>query len=215
MTLNQTTDSQLKELMLEVIKKQKPENTKQLINLMQERHGILPEKTNNLLIELENEDRVHFTKEESSTYSSAKTYVLSKKTLWYWATVVLVVATTITIFAIPDSDYPLVYLRIALGILFVFFFPGYAFVRFIFPAKLPKSFAGLTRVQIETTSENTNNVEHVALSVGLSLAFVSIVGLILNYTPEGITLTSTTLLLLSLTVVFATAAIARAYKIKQ
>jgi uncharacterized membrane protein len=48
----------------------------------------------------------------------------------------------------------------------------------------------------------------------MSLALTPIVGLILNYTPWGITLTPITLSLLALTTVFATAAILREHQSK-
>ena len=59
-----------------------------------------------------------------------------------------------------------------------------------------------------------DTIERVALSLGMSLALVPIVGLILNYTPWGIRLTPITLSLLALTIVFATAAILREYQAK-
>ena len=59
-----------------------------------------------------------------------------------------------------------------------------------------------------------DNIERVALSLGMSLALVPIVGLILNYTPWGIRLTPIPLSLLALTIIFATAALLREYQAK-
>lgn len=64
-------------------------------------------------------------------------------------------------------------LRIILGLPFVLFFPGYALMVALFPSK--------TRMA---------GIERVALSFGLSIAVVSLIGLILNYTPWGIRLES-------------------------
>jgi uncharacterized membrane protein len=64
-------------------------------------------------------------------------------------------------------------LRIILGLPFVLFFPGYALMVALFPSK--------TRI---------SGIERVALSFGLSIAVVSLIGLILNYTPWGIRLES-------------------------
>jgi uncharacterized membrane protein len=66
----------------------------------------------------------------------------------------------------------------------------------------------------KTSSENLDTIERIALSIGMSLALTPIVGLILNYTPWGITLTPITLSLLALTTVFATAAILREHQSK-
>jgi len=62
-------------------------------------------------------------------------------------------------------------LRLALGLPFVLFFPGYVFNAALFPRK-----------------NNLDSLERVALSFGLSIALVPLIGLILNYTPWGIRL---------------------------
>jgi len=62
-------------------------------------------------------------------------------------------------------------LRIALGALFVLFFPGYMLIAAVFPRK-----------------DTLDGIERLALSFGLSIAIVPLIGLILNYTPWGIRL---------------------------
>lgn len=61
--------------------------------------------------------------------------------------------------------------RITLGLPFLLFFPGYVLIAALFPKR--RSLGG---------------VERVALSFGLSIAVVPLIGLILNYTPWGIRL---------------------------
>ena len=61
--------------------------------------------------------------------------------------------------------------RIVLGLIFVLFFPGYTLIAAVFPKR-----------------DNLNSVERLALSFGLSIAVVPIIGLILNFTPWGIRL---------------------------
>ena len=202
--LNQATKDQIKDLIIQTVKKEKPETQKQLITLMQERHAIPPEQTASLLIELENEDRLHFTKQEPPSPASAKEYLFSTKVVWYWTTIALAIATAIAVFTIPDTAYPIVYLRSALGSIFVLFLPGFTFIKALFPAKMP----------VKTSSENMDTIERVALSFGMSLALVPLVGLILNYTSWGIRLTPITLSLLALTIVFATVAVLREYPAK-
>ena len=65
-------------------------------------------------------------------------------------------------------------LRIILGIPFVLFFPGYILMAALFPRK-----------------ESMDNVQRVALSFGMSIAVVPLIGLVLNFTPWGITLETT------------------------
>ena len=63
--------------------------------------------------------------------------------------------------------------RIVLGVLFVLFFPGYTLVAALFPAR-----------------NSIGRIERLALSFGLSIAVVPLIGLGLNYTPWGIRLTT-------------------------
>jgi uncharacterized membrane protein len=64
------------------------------------------------------------------------------------------------------------------------------------------------------SKKEMDTIERAALSIGLSLAIVPIVGLLLNYTPWGIRLTPITLSLLALTLTFATAALIREHQAK-
>jgi len=67
--------------------------------------------------------------------------------------------------------FPISILRILIGVPFVLFFPGYALVCALFPKK-----------------GDLDEVERLALSIGLSIAVVPLLGLVLNYTPFGIRL---------------------------
>ena len=62
-------------------------------------------------------------------------------------------------------------LRITLGLLSILFFPGYTLLSALFPKQ-----------------DSIGGIERIALSFGLSIAVTPIIGLILNYTPWGITL---------------------------
>ncbi len=62
-------------------------------------------------------------------------------------------------------------LRVALGLPFILFFPGYVLIAALFSRK-----------------DDLSGIERVALSFGLSIAVVPLIGLGLNYTPWGIRL---------------------------
>ncbi len=62
-------------------------------------------------------------------------------------------------------------LRIALGLIFILFLPGYALIAALFPS-----------------GESIDWIERLALSFGLSIAVTPLIGLMLNYTPWGIRL---------------------------
>jgi uncharacterized membrane protein len=67
------------------------------------------------------------------------------------------------------------YIRIIIGLPFIFFIPGYILIFALFPKRKEKSI---------------DILERIALSIGLSIAIVPLIGLALNYTSWGIRLES-------------------------
>jgi len=88
--------------------------------------------------------------------------------------------------------FPIAILRILIGVLFVLFFPGYALVCALFPKK-----------------GDLDEVERLALSIGLSIAVVPLLGLVLNYTPFGIRLYPILISLFSFTLLMSFVAMRR------
>ena len=84
---------------------------------------------------------------------------------------ILIVIVTIALFLFPVVAFTTGPLRIALGLLFVIFFPGYTLLSSLFPRR-----------------DDLGGIERLALSFGISIAVVPLIGLILNYTPWGIRL---------------------------
>jgi uncharacterized membrane protein len=86
-------------------------------------------------------------------------------------------------------------LRVVLGLPFVLFIPGYALIAALFPE------AGESPTESESeqataatdgsgtiSDRGIDGIERVALSFGLSIAVVPLIGLVLNFTPWGIRL---------------------------
>jgi len=103
--------------------------------------------------------------------------------------------TLLVVYALPD-DFPLVVFRWVLGSVFVLFIPGYVAVEALFPK-----------------GRELDGIERLALSIGLSLALVPLVGLLLNYTPWGIRLDPIMISLTILTVGLALVAFARRFRL--
>lgn len=81
-------------------------------------------------------------------------------------------------------------LRVVLGLPFVLFLPGYALVAALFPERHRRYEVakGEEAQAEETVEEGIDALERTALSLGLSIAVVPLIGLGLNYTPWGIRL---------------------------
>ncbi len=79
--------------------------------------------------------------------------------------------------------------RVPLGLLMVLFLPGYTLIAALFPNK-----------------DDLDGIERAALSFGLSIAVVPLIGLALNYTPWGIRLAPVVISLSIFTIALATVA---------
>ena len=118
---------------------------------------------------------------------------LWERNLWFYGSLAMSLATLLIIYVVP-SEFPFVTLRWVFGSLFVLFIPGYVTVEALF-----------------TEERQLDSIERFALSVGLSLALVPLVGFLLNYTPWGIRLNPIVISLTVLTVGLAMIAVTRRY----
>ena len=82
--------------------------------------------------------------------------------------------------------------RIIVGLVFVLFAPGYAFIAALFPEEGEPPHADADSDDEEGwvagRDRGIDGIERVALSFGLSIAVVPLIGLVLNFTPWGIRL---------------------------
>jgi len=165
-------------------------------------HEQLPSFSNgqilNAILILQDEEKLRLAVTRS-LQSGIFGYLKTIRVSWYWITLATTLAAVLSIFLIPESAYPVVIIRYVLGAIFILWLPGYTFMKALFPTKLP----------VKTADKNLDAIERIALSFGMSLALVPIIGLLLNYTPWGIRLTPITLSLTALTLIFATAAVVR------
>jgi hypothetical protein len=183
---------------LQLVKKENPESVEQLQKLAKEKLSLADEEALKHIMQLINHEKIKLKESPKQTPQSLKAYIRSGEAYWFWTTISLTIATAITVFTVPEDAYPLVYVRYVLGSIFVLWLPGFTLIKALFPSK-----------------KEMDTIERIALSIGLSLAIVPIVGLLLNYTPWGIRLTPITLSLLALTLTFASAAIIREHQIKR
>ena len=181
---------------LDVVRKNNPETVKDLVKLVQLNHPVPEKEILERVIHLQNEGKIALQNHQPLGTPLLRSYVFSTRANWYWTIMAVAVTTAAIVFTVPEDAIPIVYARYFLGSIFVLFLPGYTFIKALFPTK------------------ELDNIERVALSMGMSLALVPITGLILNYTPWGIGITPVTLSLLALTTIFATAAVIREHQTK-
>ncbi len=105
--------------------------------------------------------------EVEQTPHSVLAYVFSIESAWYWASIFIILVSSLL--ALLVNNPPLVYLRYIFGSILVLFMPGYSLIEALYPR-----------------GDELSPLERFALSIGLSLAVVPLIGLILNYTPWGI-----------------------------
>jgi len=105
------------------------------------------------------------------------------------AVVGLVVLTNLTVFLPGVRATPL---RIVFGLPLVLFVPGYALIAALFPEAgtddAEPTADGTDGTAAALSDRGIDGIERVALSFGLSIAVVPLLGLVLNFTPWGIRL---------------------------
>jgi hypothetical protein len=188
---------------MQLIREEKPDNVEKLVALTRARLSISEEEIAKCVLKLQSEGKITLKEPSQPVPEKLGAYLKTEKARWYWITMTLAVATAIIVFTIPENAFLLAYIRYVLGMIFLVLLPGFSFSRALFPKWS----------QPDPDGGNIDTVLRVALSVGLSLALVPLVGLILNYTPWGVRLWSITLCVLALTAVFATIAVIREHQL--
>jgi hypothetical protein len=173
-----------------------PEKVEDLVQQTMLQLDIPRENALQHIFDLENEGRLKLTSPQKVPPTELKDYIRSTHATWFWMVITLALATTITVFTIPERAYPLVYLRYILGSIFILILPGYTLIKTLFPTR------------------EIDDIERTALSIGTSLAIVPLVGLLINYTSWGIRLTPITLSILLLTAILAITGIIREHQEK-
>ena len=148
-----------------------------------------------LMWRLAEEDRVELEDVPPATRSIQDYLQLWDRNLWFYATVFTALVTVLVIYTVP-TDLPLVAVRWVFGAVFVLFIPGYVTVEALFPK-----------------GRELDGIERFALSVGLSLALVPLIGLLLNYTPWGIRLNPIVISLVAFTLLVAGLGVARRFRV--
>jgi len=184
-------NKRIAEALLDAAKKNPSPRVEALVNKKAESLGVARHDVAKQLYQLWRDGEVRLVNPQPP--SSLAQYAKSFYSLWFWALTLLIVLTGSAIYLLPQIP-PYVYFRYAVGSLFILYLPGFALIEALYPKR-----------------EDLEPLERLALSIGLSLALVPLVGLVLNYTPWGIRLDPIFVSLAFLTIALGAVAVARKF----
>ena len=185
---------------LSTINEKHPRDLKELLLFLQANTKLTEKDVLKAVIKLQKEGKIRLNDSYGLSNHSFSSYLKSTQALWFWVSIAIALTTMLVSFFINEDFYPWYYLRNMLGLIFVLWLPGYTFIKLLFPQKMSLR-----------SSDILSNVEQIALGIVMSLALVALTGLILNFTPWGINLFTIIFSLLAVSLLFAIAAIVRAY----
>ena len=203
---NNSKANDLARIILNVINEKKPKSVEELMEILNRARilNLTEEEIIKSVMKLQAEGKIKL-KNNASDSASLSSYMKTGGAIWYWAIIIAEAMTATIIFTISEDLYPWIYIRNVFGVIFVLLLPGYAFTKALFPANISK---GASEGDLE-------KIMRIALSLGMSLASVSILGLLLHYSPLGLEMHTIVLGLLAFTSVFATVAVVREYQTKK
>jgi hypothetical protein len=153
---------------------------------------ITEKEVTDLVWRLAAEGKVDLTQVRPTSISLGRFLRMWELNLFLYISLVVSFAAILAVYLFPP-DFPFIIFRWVFGLLFVLFVPGYVAVEALF---------GYAEFDL---------FELIALSVGLSVTLTMFVGLLINYTPWGITLTPIIIALTTLTILLDIVALLRRY----
>ncbi len=189
---------ELSKVIFKTISEKKPQSVKQLATMLREL-GYREKETFEVIDQLRSQGVLKFGDE------SIKSVYNISDAAWYLLTIAMGTITSVLVFLIPSNFYPWAYARNVFGLVFVLFLPGYAFVKAILRFKPSQ----------KPDSQSFEIIETIAISISLSLALVSIIGLALYYSPFGLNLDAIVVSLFVFTSIFATVGLLRENKVSK
>jgi uncharacterized membrane protein len=183
------------QVIIQTIEENNPQSVKELVDIVHFKLNKPKREVFALVIKLKGEGAISLSQNSAQNYDF-------RRYLWYLSTVSIAATATILVFVVPLDAYPWIYARNFFGLLFIFFIPGYAFARVALLQKMSKT--QLTSLDI---------IELIGLIVGLSIVLVSLLGLMLYYSPFKLDLGAVVVSLFVITFVLSTTALLKEQQI--
>lgn len=193
-------NEKLAEQILEIALKNNPQTVEELIRLVQEVSEASEEQIFSCVMKLQEKGKftLELSMEKEEVPPSFARFLASTDALWYWTTVFSSSFLLIVIFLFGNNQtMPYILVRQILGGAFVILYPGFSFVKAIFPGR------------------KMSYMEILVFSLAFSFSFTAIVGFMLNYTPLGVKVESTVSSLYALILLFSCVGIAMEYSKKR
>jgi len=194
---------ELTRLVLRVVDEKNPRTLRELVFFVQKSSESTESAVLDVVLKLQDEGRIRLSDSSLPVLSSFSSYLKSYQSLWFWIGIAIALLTLVVTLLIGENFYPWSFIRNILGLIFVLWLPGYAFIKALFPVK--------TELKSSNNLTNLTNVERFALSVIMSLSWVALISLVLNFTPWGINVMSILLSLSSFSLVLLLVAVIREY----
>ena len=188
------TQSNLHELILDYLGKHGTTRVQRLHEALRINDPSLAEsEVVDMVWRLSDEGKTNLEETWSVTKSFGRFLGMWERHLSLYGSLLLTFAAISSVYLVPAA-LPWVFVRWVLASVVMLFIPGYATVETLFPKR-----------------SELDSLERFALSVGLSLAIVTFVGFLLDYTPWGIRLTPIVISLTIITLGLTLASLVRRY----
>jgi hypothetical protein len=185
----------LEKVILDILDTKEPNNVRELVELVQKQVDATPKTIEQEIKSLHKKGLVQL--DEPVSHKNFISFMSPKISRWFWIVLGLSALSFLSIVLLPETGPPLSYIRYIFAFILVAFLPGYCLTETMFPKQ-----------------QTMDVIERTTFSIGLSFAITALSGLILSFTPFGLTLATTLPTLGSIVIALATVALIRKYKIQ-
>jgi len=186
----------INELIVKTVKTKRPANVEALVEIVQKQSRAPKETIVAHVLQLRDAGKI-VLEEPVPQPKELLRFLVSRWCRWFWIVTFLVFLTAMLVMVIAETaPVSLMVFRWVFGALLVLYIPGYCLVEALYPSK-----------------GELDDIEKIALSIGLSLAISPLILLVLNFTPWGIRLTPFLVSLIAVTLFLAIVAVFRKFNV--
>lgn len=186
----------INELIVKTVKTKRPANVEELVKTVQKQSRAPKETIAAHIAQLRDAGKI-VLEEPMPQPKELLRFLVSRWSRWFWIVTFLVFLTAMLVMVVTETaPLSLMVFRWVFGALLVLYIPGYCLVEALYPSK-----------------GELDDIERIALSIGLSLAISPLILLVLNFTPWGIRLTPFLISLIAVTMFIAIVAVVRKFNV--